>query len=115
MSNKFIGKNGEDIACEYLQKLGYKIIDRNICFSRYCELDIVAVDKSGILVAVEVKTRKTDICGDPLEAITRNKYKNIKLGLFNYLKTHPEYKKFRIDAIAIILGTPVSINHIKNI
>ena len=115
MSNKFIGKNGEDIACEYLQKLGYKIIDRNVHFSRYCELDVIALDKSGVLAAVEVKTRKTDICGNPLEAITQKKYKNIKLGLYNYLKEHPEYKKFRIDAISIILTPALSINHIKNI
>lgn len=115
MSNKFIGEQGEEIACEYLQKIGYKILERNIHFSRFCELDIVAVDKSGVLVAVEVKTRKTEICGDPLEAITRKKYENIKKGLFNFLKEHPGYKKFRIDAISIILTPSVTINHLKNI
>ena len=62
MSNKFIGKNGEDIACEYLEKLDYKILERNIRFSRNCELDIIALDKKNTLVVIEVKTE--DEVGD---------------------------------------------------
>lgn len=115
MHNKIIGQTGEDIACEYLEKIGYKIIERNVHFSKFCELDIIALDKTKTLVAVEVKTRKTQNLGSPLEAITKNKYQNIKTGLYNYLKNHPEYKKFRIDAISIILSPTVDIQHLKNI
>jgi len=115
MSNINIGRQGEDLACKYLEKIGYKILERNIHFSRYCELDIIALDKKNSLIAIEVKTRKTDICGEPLEAITTKKYKNIKLGLYSYLQKHPEYKNFRIDAISIVLTPKLQINHYKNI
>ena len=84
MSNISIGKNGEEIAKNYLIKNGYKIIDTNVRFSRFCEIDIIALDKK-TLVFVEVKTRKTDICGHPFEAITKSKYQHIKQGLFMYL------------------------------
>ena len=114
MTNISIGKNGEDIACEYLKKLGYKIIDRNVRFSRLCELDIVAFDKN-TLVAVEVKTRKTDLCGHPFEAITKTKYQHIKQGLFLYLQQNPDYKKFRIDVVSIIIKPELKIEHLKNI
>ncbi len=114
MSNISIGKNGEDIARKYLEKNGFKILETNKRFSRFCEIDIIALDKS-ILVFVEVKTRKTDICGHPAEAITKTKYQHIKQGLYMYLQEHPEYKKFRIDAVSILLKPELKIEHLRNI
>ena len=113
--NKTLGANGEDIASEYLTKKGYKIIERNRRFSRFCEIDIIALDKKGVLVFLEVKTRKTEFCGNPLEAITKTKYNHIKTGLYTYLEEHPEYKKYRIDAISVILQPKLQINHLENI
>lgn len=114
MSNITVGKNGEEIAKEYLIKKGYKILETNKRFSRFCEIDIIALDKD-TLVFVEVKTRKTTICGSPFEAITRSKYQNIKKGIFFYLQENPQYKKFRVDAIGIVLEPKLEINHLKNI
>ena len=85
MSNISLGKNGEDIAVKYLEKQGYKILERNKRFSKLCEIDIIALDRN-ILVFVEVKTRKTNICGHPFEAITKTKYNHIKQGVFLYLQ-----------------------------
>ena len=114
MTNLSIGKNGEEIAQKYLLNKGYTILETNKRFSKACEIDIIALDKN-TLVFVEVKTRKTNICGSPLEAITKTKYEHIKIGLFSYIKEHPEYKKFRIDAISIILRPELKIEHLKNI
>ena len=114
MSNILIGKKGEELACEYLKKKGYKILETNKHFSRYCEIDIIALDKN-TLVFCEVKTRKTDICGNPLEAITKSKYQNIKKGIYFYSQENPSCKKFRIDAISIILQPKLEIKHLKNI
>ena len=114
MSNIKLGQNGEDIAEKYLQKQGYKILERNKHFSKLCEVDIIALDK-GTLVFVEVKTRKTDICGHPLEAITKTKYKNIRTGLSLYLQENPNYKKYRIDVVSILLKPKLEIKHLKNI
>ena len=114
MQNKQLGQNGEDIAEKFLIKQGYKILERNRHFSRYCEIDIIAQDKD-TLVFVEVKTRKTEICGHPLEAITKTKYKNIRTGLSLYLQENPNYKKYRIDVVSILLKPKLEIKHLKNI
>ena len=114
MQNKQLGQNGEYIAEKFLIKQGYKILERNRHFSRYCEIDIIAQDKD-TLVFVEVKTRKTDICGHPLEAITKTKYKNIRTGLSLYLQENPNYKKYRIDVVSILLKLKLEIKHLKNI
>lgn len=117
--NKEIGAKGELLAQDYVKKLGYEILEANRQFQdgmkKSCEIDIIAVDK-GTLVFIEVKTRSSDFCGSPLEAITKEKYQNIKTGLFNYLReTKVRYKKFRIDAISIILNPEINIKHLKNL
>ena len=114
MNNINLGKNGEEIAVSYLTKQGYKILETNKRFSKLSEIDIIALDKN-TLVFVEVKTRKTDICGHPFEAITKTKYQHIKNGLFMYLKDNPQYKKYRIDAISVLIKPELKIEHLKNI
>lgn len=114
MSNLSTGKNGESIAKSYLEKQGYKILETNKRFSRYCEIDVIALDKE-TLVFCEVKTRTTNICGSPFEAITKAKYENIKKGIFLYRQENPQYKKYRIDAIAITFKPELKIEHLKNI
>lgn len=111
-NNREIGAKGEELAVQYLENLGYKILERNIHFSRACELDIVALE-GNTLVAVEVKTRCSDTCGSPLEAITKTKFMNIRKGLYSYLTEHP-CKKYRIDAISVMLPSG-EIEHLQNI
>ena len=114
MFNISIGRKGEEIAEEYLKKIGYKILETNKRFSKFCEIDIIALDKD-ILVFVEVKTRSSNAAGIPLEAITKLKYQHIKQGLFSYIQENSQYKKYRIDAISIILNPKTEIKHLKNI
>lgn len=113
--NKEVGIAGEQLAQEYLIKQGYEIIETNRRFSKFCEIDIIAKQKD-VLVFVEVKTRTSEFCGSPFEAITKTKYENIKTGLFSYLnETKLKYKTFRIDAISVVLNPSIKINHLKNI
>lgn len=113
MNNREFGSKGEDIACEYLIKNGYKIIERNKHFSKLCEIDIIAKYKNTTVFA-EVKTRKTNAFGAPAEAVTKSKYKNIKTGVLTYISEN-NIRDYRIDVIAITLLPELNINHIKNI
>jgi len=113
MNNRTFGNNGEDIACSYLIKNGYEILERNKHFSKLCEIDIIAKHKNQV-VFVEVKTRKTDAFGTPLEAITPRKFQNIKNGVLSYLQEN-NVKDYRIDAIGITLKPQINIQHLKNI
>lgn len=113
MENKKIGNAGEDLACRYLEKRGYKILERNKHYSRFCEIDIIAEYKN-TLVFVEVKTRTTNDFGTPIEAITKSKYENIKKGIQFYLQEH-KFQKYRIDVIGITLKPELKIEHLKNV
>ena len=115
MNNRVIGAYGETLAKDYLIGKGYKILDTNVKFSRFCELDIVAILNS-VLSFVEVKTRKTNSLGSPFEAITKNKYSNIKKGAYLYLQQNAiKYSKFQIDVIGIVLEPELKIEHMENV
>lgn len=116
MSNIKIGKYGETLAKEFLLQKGYLILDANYKFSRYGEIDIIALDKDE-LCFVEVKTRTSNSFGTPMEAITKDKLLKILTCIKNYtLNTKIKYKRTRIDAISIeIINSKPNITHIKNI
>lgn len=117
MSNISKGKYGEKLSCEYLIKKGYKIIETNYKYSRYGEIDIIALSPDDELCFVEVKTRFQNKFGTPLEAITKDKLLKIYSCIKEYSsKTTLKYKRYRIDAISIEIdeNKPI-INHIENI
>ena len=113
MNNRDFGHKGEDIACEYLIKNGYEILERNKYFSKFCEIDIIAKNKNKVIF-IEVKTRKDNSFGAPVEAITLTKYNNIKKGVLSYV-TENNIINYQIDAIGITLLPNLKITHLKNI
>jgi putative endonuclease len=113
MNNREFGNRGEDLACEYLIKNGYEILERNKHFSKLCEIDIIAKIKNKV-VFVEVKTRKNNLYGAPFEAITKNKYNNIKTGVLSYIQEN-KIQNYQIDAIGITLEPKLKIEHLRNL
>lgn len=98
-----LGKRGEELAAAYLERVGYRIVERN-CRLSVGELDIVAVER-GTLVFVEVKTRRGLGFGSPLEAVTPRKQRQISRAAQEYLgrgKLHG--KPSRFDVVAVLLA-----------
>lgn len=69
------GEKGEQLAVAFLESKGYTILDRNYFFER-AEVDIVAYDENKIVFA-EVKTRSGNSHGEPEDAVSDQKRKNI--------------------------------------
>ena len=115
LNKRSTGNKGEDIACEFLTKLGYKIIERNYQFG-HGEIDIIAKDGE-ILVFVEVKYRKSLEYGPPELAIPKSKQKQIRKIAEAYLyQNEIKDTSCRIDVIAILHfpKEEPKINHIIN-
>lgn len=99
-----IGRFSEDIAAGFLQKQGYRILERNIS-SRLGELDIVARDKD-TLCFIEVKFRSNLTRGLPEEAITNSKrHKICKSALVFLKKNNFLEEKARFDVVSINSGS----------
>ena len=115
VSTKTTGDYGESLACEFLKKQGYKIIDRNFRI-RGGEIDIVAKDSKGQLVFVEVKTRYSHDFGHPAESVTPWKIKFlIRASQFYLLKKKLINNSYRIDVITVDFTNQEKVEHIQNI
>jgi putative endonuclease len=71
-----LGQTGEDLAVAWYRGHGYEVLDRNWRCS-LGEIDVVA-RRGGVLVVVEVKTRRTDAFGAPALAVTPVKQRRIR-------------------------------------
>lgn len=101
---RILGAEGERLAAEHLERLGYEILDRNWRHGRDGELDLVAAD-AGSIVAVEVKTRAGRGYGHPFEAITTQKLARLRRLLLAWVRdAHPVCDRLRIDAVAVTIG-----------
>jgi putative endonuclease len=111
------GFSGESAAASFLQKKGYKILQKNFKI-RYGEIDIIAIHKN-TLVFIEVKTRSSEDFGSPLEAITPWKLKSVIKTAEVYQLSHKNLPELlRIDAVAVTMkpdGKVDSIEHVENI
>lgn len=112
-----LGRWGEQLAAERLQSQGYVILARN-WRCRRGEIDLVA-QAGGVLVFVEVKTRRGRDYGTPEEAITRSKAKRLlELGQRYMLEHDLEDVEWRIDLVAVELdrqGKLLRCEHVANV
>lgn len=108
-----LGQNGEKIAIEYLRKKGYNILETNWRFGSD-EIDIIAKDKD-FLVIIEVKTRSTNVFGEPEIAVTKQKQKFLIRAAQNYIIKNNINEETRFDIIAIVINQgKVNIHHIED-
>jgi putative endonuclease len=107
-----IGKQGEDMAVEYLTGEGYDILERNWRF-RHIEVDIIA-RKGDQLVIAEVKARSGNSYGEPYVAVDVRKQRSLIFAAERYIFSHNLDVDVRFDIISIIIGQGrTSLEHIK--
>lgn len=101
--SQYLGKAGEEKAVGLLKDSGYRIISRNYK-TKLGEIDIIAFDRD-TLCFIEVKTRRSDKFGLPLEAISVFKQRQISKVALEFLKEKKLLeKKSRFDVISVLLS-----------
>lgn len=111
MNQQQFGKLGEDMARQYLEQKGYRILCRNFR-ARGGEIDIIASKGEGLRF-IEVKTRQGGLFGRPAESVTKQKKTRIRSAASCYLSEWPgslwENAQMQMDVVEI------EINHLENI
>jgi len=99
-----LGTRGENLACQFLKKNGYKILYRNFKGRSGGEIDVVCRDRD-TLVFVEVKTRTREDFGRPVEALHREQRNRIVRGGLAWLRLldDPDIL-FRFDVVEVIIA-----------
>jgi putative endonuclease len=99
-----LGKLGEDLAVQELERLGYAVLARRYR-TALGEIDIVS-DHAGTLVFVEVKARMDDEFGTAAEAVTPWKQRRLTRMAREYLAREGIVDRAcRFDVVAIMFDT----------
>lgn len=125
------GDFGENLACNYLQKNKYKILARNFS-DKMGEIDIIAIETKAsrkrsedyckmskiiknedVLVFIEVKSRHSNLYGEPFEAVDKEKQRRYyNLSTIFMLKNNLTDFQHRFDIIEVLEDSVV--HHYKN-
>ena len=119
MNTQEIGKIGEDYAEKFLNSQSCKILFRNY-YTRFGEIDIIALSPERELIFAEVKARRTLSFGHPQQALNRHKIYRLRKTALVFLQNHPEirFRSWRIDLLALKLGRQgrlLDLIHLKNV
>ena len=111
-----LGRLGESLAAEHLERLGYEVLARGYR-TRVGELDLIVADPRTI-VFVEVKTRRLG-SGSPWDALDGRKRVQVRRMAAVWLSSEqdrPRARDLRFDAIGVVIDAQqrlVSLEHLE--
>ena len=128
--NTKTGKSGEKIAAKYLQKKGYRVLERNFR-TRFGEIDLICQPRKACLPAyavrrrqvpnlpyivfVEVKTKTGHGFGEPWEMVNHHKLEQIKKMGYVYLTKNGLHNvSCRIDVVGVWLNSNSKVEKIEH-
>lgn len=116
LRRKAIGAYGEALAERHLTGQGMVVLDRN-WRCPHGEIDLVLRDGPALVVC-EVKTRSSDACGDPLEAITPAKLARLEVLAAAWAEARGlRPREVRIDVVGVHrpLRGPSVVEHVRGL
>ncbi|MEK7107399.1 MAG: YraN family protein [Patescibacteria group bacterium] len=108
-ARKQVGQTGEDIACQFLERKGFRIVDRNYR-KPWGEIDIIA-EKDGTVRFVEVKAVSRESLGDgsremdyrPEEMVTPEKLRKVARTAALYMENKKDKREYQVDVVGVIM------------
>ncbi len=112
MWKKEIGQVYEKIAAKYLEDKGYRVLYNNYN-TRYGEIDLIAY-KDSMYIFCEVKYRKDDSHGLPVEFVTESKQNKLSMAAMFFIMNNQIVESYRFDVIGILGINADNIVHIES-
>jgi putative endonuclease len=112
-----LGRLGERLAREHLERLGYRVVASNYR-TRFGELDLIVCDDTW-LVFVEVKTRRSDALESSIQAISPEKRQRVRKMAAAWLVEaveRPRSRELRFDVVGVTVDRHsrlVRLDHIE--
>lgn len=109
-----LGKKGEIIAQNYLLEKGLELRAANYRF-QHLEIDLI-FEQDQTLIVVEVKSRNTTEHGQPYEAVTRQKQKQLIKATNQYILQENLDLEVRFDIVSIVFNSDntYQLEHIED-
>lgn len=112
-----LGREGERLAREHLERLGYRVVAANYR-TRFGELDLIVCDETSI-VFVEVKARRSGALESSVQAVSPGKQRRVRAMAAAWLVEAPDRPRgheLRFDVVAITVdrdGRLLRLDHIE--
>jgi putative endonuclease len=123
-SRKQLGRRGEALAAQHLERAGWRIVDRNYSV-REGEIDLIAA-RGSTLVFCEVKTlvdraHRRRGPANPIESVGRDKRARVRRMARMWLAAQvdqgasPRASEVRLDVIGVVLAADGSVMQLEHI
>ncbi|HKP15507.1 MAG TPA: YraN family protein [Gemmatimonadaceae bacterium] len=108
------GELGERIAERWLRERGWRVVQRRFR-SGHRDIDLV-VERDGVVAFVEVKARRGDRFGGPVEAVNWRKQKELGRSARVWVSRHGRSDDaYRFDVVGVLVeGERVRIRHVED-
>ncbi len=112
-----LGRVGERLAREHLERMGYRVVAGNYR-TRFGELDLIVCDALS-LVFVEVKTRRAGAMESAVQAVSPTKQRRVRAMAAAWLveaTERPRSRELRFDVVAVTVdrdGRLVRLDHLE--
>jgi putative endonuclease len=114
-ARQLLGMHGERIAMAFLISCGWSVEAHRFKLGRH-DLDLV-IRKGRMVAFVEVKTRRSTVCGTALEAVSRRKQRDIARVASVWVLRHgrPD-DEYRFDLVAVndVRGAGPAVEHVPD-
>ncbi len=109
-----LGRRGEDVALEYLQRCGLHLVQRN-WRAGHLEVDLIMEDAYTVRI-VEVKTLQAGDGFDPSDNVTREKRLKLVRAAKAYYAQHPTFKEIKFDVVTVLFNAEelVDVNYLPD-
>jgi putative endonuclease len=109
-----LGRIGEAVAARWLRRRGWRVVTERFRNGRR-DLDLI-VERDGTVAFVEVKTRRDTAFGDPIEAVSwRKRRELIRSAKVWADRFGPPGAAYRFDVIGVVVaGQDARIRHVEN-
>jgi putative endonuclease len=114
MHNQVLGFRGERIAERWLERKGWRVIQRRFR-DGHRDLDLVA-ERDGTVAFVEVKARSGDAFGAPVEAVHWRKRRELTRSARMWISRYGQPgESYRFDVIGVLVASErVLVRHVEN-
>jgi putative endonuclease len=109
-----LGRIGERVAARWLRRRGWRVLAERFRNGRR-DVDLI-VERGGTVAFVEVKTRRDTVFGDPVEAVSwRKRRELIRSAKVWADRFGPPGAAYRFDVVGVVvIGFDARIRHVEN-
>lgn len=95
-----LGRRGEEVALQFLENRGLRLVERNWRWN-HKEIDLI-VESDAEIRFVEVKSLRAPAARQPWEAVTPEKQRNVARAAEHFIYERHIKKEARLDIVSIL-------------